>query len=418
MKLKKAHIFLAATLAAVTSLAGCGTTASGDLVSPGYNVNDLVNTVNVISLIINPRVASGHVGQNVQLQVTGNQSDGTQIDVTQSCTYSSSDSTKASVSSSGVVSAKLPGTVTITATRGAGITDSIQFTVNPFINRLFVSNSVGNSIAAFDPTSNGSVGANHVISGALTLLSNPGQIAVSEARQELYVANSGADEVEVFYLQAEGNVAPLRHIKTAGITAPTGVAVSGNELFVLGNQQIAVYNLTDGGDAVLPQRLIGGANTLMTTANGSIAIGNGQVLVPNVLTVLGFNTAATGNVAPTKILTSTGANLLVTARAVSVSGNDLFVTDTTGAPTPTVYRFAVTANTTDAPLSKITGVTTGLVGPAGTVVRPSAPSELFVATTSSVRVFPKTQNDGTAPTRNFTSAALSTPLSLIFADSF
>jgi len=418
MKLKKAHIFLAATtLTLVASLAGCGTNNSNELVSPGYTVDQIQNQININSLFITPRVASGHVGQKVQLQVTGNLSDGTQADITQYVIYTSSDPSIATVGPTGVVRGKLPGTVTITADREAGVTDSIQFTVAPFINRLFVSNFAGNSIAAFDPTSNGSAGANHVISGALTLLSGPSQMAVSEARQEIFVANSGADEVEVFYLQEEGDVAPLRHIKAAGITNPTGVAISGNELFVFGNKQIAVFNLTDGGDAVTPKRLIGGDLTLITATAGQIAIGNGQVLVPNGLTVLGFNTGAFGNVAPTRQLTGP-AGLLKNAKAVSVSGTDMFVSDVAAAPTAAVYRFDVAADTITAPLSTIQGGTTGIVTPTGTVVRPAVPTELFMADVASVRVFPKTQNDGSSPIRSFLSTALSTPTSLFFADSF
>lgn len=415
MKLKSAHIFLAAaSLATLTVLAGCGTNNSGELTSPGYVAQDLVSIPQLVSLAVTPQVASGHVGQNVQIMAQGTFTDGQVRDVSQFVTWTSSDPTLASVNASGLVSAKLPGTVTIRATSGSA-TASMDFTVNPFINRVFISNKGNNSIAVFDLQANGNVNPVRVISGGATALNAPGQMAV--LGQELFVANSGAGEVEVFYLQAEGDVAPLRRIKNATLTAGvTGIAInsSTNELFVLSGTNLSVFNTGDSGDNVAPKRTaISGANTLLVAnADAQIALTANSVLVPNLLNVLAFGQNQTGNTAPTKNLTGPAA-LLKTTKAVGVNSNtgDFFVSDQGQSP-GSVFRFASAADTVTAPLQTIAEA--ALLAPRGLLPVTSSGS-LWVVDTTSVKLYPAA---GAPPTRAFTSSALSDPRGIVITGSF
>ena len=415
MKLKSAHIFLAAaSLATLTVLAGCGTNNAGELTSPGYNVNDLVNVPQLVSLAITPASTTAHAGQSVQLTAQGTLSNGQVADVSSFVTWSSSDNSIATVNGSGLVTAKLPGTVTITATRGSA-SATAQFTVNPFINRVFISNRGNNSIGVFDITANGSTDPVHVISGAATNLSSPGQMAV--LGQELFVANPGKGEVEVFYLQAENNAAPLRHIKNATLTAGvTGIAINSatNELFVLSGTSLSVFNTSDSGDDVAPKRdPITGANTLLAaTADAQIALTPNSVLVANGTSLLGFGQAQTGDTAPTKNLTGPAA-LLQKATAVGVNSNtgDLFVSDQ-GASPGSVFRFANAADTVTAPLQTIAEA--ALLAPRG-LLPVTSNGSLWVVDTASVKLYPA---GGAPPTRSFTSSALSEPQGIVITGSF
>ncbi|MCW5868013.1 MAG: Ig-like domain-containing protein [Candidatus Eremiobacteraeota bacterium] len=421
MKLKTAHIFLAAaSLATLTVLAGCGTNSANELSSPGYNVNDLVNVPSVVSLAINPQSASAHVGQRIQLEANATLSDGQQIDIAQFVNWTSSDPSLASVSATGLVSAKLPGTVTITATRGSA-TSSIQFTVNPFITRVFTSNKTSNSIQVFDLNATGTSNPVHAISGTNTGLNAPGQMVV--VGQELFVANTGAGEVDVFYLQAEGNVAPLRKIKATEIAAPTGIAINttSNELFVLSGTNIAVFNTNDSGDAVTPKRVITGG--LVATDNAQIALTPGDssfpnaILVPNTLDVRAFAQSASGDVAPTKILTGPivgpgTVTLLKKATAVALNTglDNIYVSDP-GSTSPVVHRWQVTADGVDVPLASIPG----FGAPQG-LLPVLATAGLWVVDSSNNNVS-LLNADGTL-NRAFTSGALSSPNGIVITGSF
>lgn len=415
MKLKSAHIFLAAaSLATLTVLAGCGSNSSGDLTSPGYNVNELVSVPQLVSLALTPATTTAHVGQSVQLTAQGTFTNGQVADVNSGVSWSSSDNSIATVNTSGLVTAKLPGTVTITVTRGSA-SATAQFIVNPFINRVFISNKGSNSISVFDLNANGAVNPVHTISGTATNLSSPGQMAV--LGQELFVANPGKGEVEVFYLQAEGNVAPLRHIKNATLTTGvTGIAINSatNELFVLSGANLSVYNTGDSGDDVAPKRAaITGTNTLLAaTADAQIALTSTSILVPNGASLLGFGLNQTGDTAPTKNLTGPAA-LLKIAKAAGVNSTtgDFFVSDQ-GVSPGAVYRFASAADTVTAQLQTIAEA--ALLSPRG-LLPVTATGSLWVVDTASVKLYPAA---GAPPTRNFTSSGLSDPQGIVITGSF
>lgn len=406
MKLKSAHIFLAAaSLATLTTLAGCGTNNSGELSSPGYNVAELVTQPQIQSLTVSPSTATAHVGQNIPITATAGLSNGNTVTANSQVTWTSSDPSIASVSATGIVSANLPGTVTITATSGS-ISANMQFTVNPFITRVFISNSGGSTISVFDLNATGVSTPVHSITG----LSQPNQMIVSG--QELYVANTGAGEVDVYYLQAEGAATPLRRIKSTTIGAPTGIAINNGELFVRSGQTIAVFNANDNGLAVDPKRaVITGANTgLVATPNGQLSVTDTEIIVPNLLDVRTFAKNATGNVAPTRILTG-ATPALVKATSVAVSGGNIFVSDP-GAVVPAVYRYLTTAS--GATAADFTFTEAGaMLGPVG-LLPVSGSGNLWVTDKTSVRLY----NSTSVLQRSFSSAALNIPSGIVITGSF
>lgn len=430
MKIKSAHIFLAAaSLATLTTLAGCGTNSSGELTGPGYDVNTLVNSPQVQSFTLTPPTSTLNAGSTLTMQALGSFSNGQTGNINSQLTWTSSNPNIASVSPTGVVFARLPGTVTITA-GGLGnlASQTATVTVNPFIDRFFVSNAGSNSISVFATNSaNGSVTAQRVISGGATGLNSPTQIAVNN--QELFVANGGGGAtdggtVTIYYLQATGNAAPLRTIRSTAITGAAGLAIIGNELFVSNptGSQISVFPTSAGNDGTTetaPVRTIVGGATLLNNP-GQLANLNGSLLVANTggASVLNFASSATGNAAPITRLTSSGASLLVTPTTVTVSGNSLFVGDTARG---TINNFSLTnfnANpvNTNLAASTISGVT-GFTSPSGSV---ASGSNLVVLdrTTSSLNTFPQSQNGNAAGSPITTSPGLNVPTSIVTAGSF
>jgi hypothetical protein len=84
----------------------------------------------LLSITVSPNQSSLALGESEQLTATGNLSDGTAQNLTQSATWSTSGSAIASVSPAGTTVANAVGTATISATAGS-VTGSASLTVIP-----------------------------------------------------------------------------------------------------------------------------------------------------------------------------------------------------------------------------------------------------------------------------------------------
>jgi DNA-binding beta-propeller fold protein YncE len=130
------------------------------------------------------------------------------------------------------------------------------------------------------------------IQGDRTQLNWPTGIAFDPKRNEIFVANDGADSILVFSASAGGDVAPLRVLKgpKSLIKNPTGVAIDikNDELWVAnyGNHTATVYSPTANGD-VPPLRLIRSSPlnrpALIIGNPGALAydINREEILAPN-----------------------------------------------------------------------------------------------------------------------------------------
>ena len=92
--------------------------------------------------------------------------------------------------------------------------------VDPEHGEVFVSNSVGDTIAVFSATANGDVAPIRVIKGPQTLLKAPAGIFFDAANDELWVANYGGHSATAYRRTASGDVAPVRVIRSAPLNAP------------------------------------------------------------------------------------------------------------------------------------------------------------------------------------------------------
>jgi 6-phosphogluconolactonase (cycloisomerase 2 family) len=88
---------------------------------------------------------------------------------------------------------------------------------NPDNGDLYVANDIGRSVLVFANASNanGDVAPARVIKGPSTLLRNPTGIALDRKNQEVWVSNLGNSTATVYPLMADGDVAPLRIIRSA-----------------------------------------------------------------------------------------------------------------------------------------------------------------------------------------------------------
>jgi uncharacterized protein YjdB len=118
-------LVLTLTLAIVAG--GCGSGSSGGAIQPPVGVK-------LTSITIDPNDPSIADGTTLQLQATGNYSDGTTKDLTGTVTWTSNDGSVAQVSSSfpteGLATAQSPGSTLLTATLGS-VQGSMTLTVTP-----------------------------------------------------------------------------------------------------------------------------------------------------------------------------------------------------------------------------------------------------------------------------------------------
>ena len=89
--------------------------------------------------------------------------------------------------------------------------------LNPDNGDLYVANDIGQSILVFRgaATAQGNVAPVRVLKGPKTLLRNPTGVFLDTKNQELWVSNLGNASASAYPLMANGDVAPLRVIRSA-----------------------------------------------------------------------------------------------------------------------------------------------------------------------------------------------------------
>ena len=89
--------------------------------------------------------------------------------------------------------------------------------LNPENGDLYVANDIGQSILVFSnaATASGNVAPARVIAGAKTKLSYPTGVALDLVHQEVWASNMGSSSATAYPLMANGDVAPIRQIRSA-----------------------------------------------------------------------------------------------------------------------------------------------------------------------------------------------------------
>ena len=238
----------------------------------------------LVSITISPTQSSLPLGESEQLTATGNFSDGTLQNLTQSATWSSSQSAIASVSPAGAAAANGVGTATITATSGS-VTGSASLTVAPpvvvalnIIPPAF-SIALGNSrqLQAMATLSNGTTQA----ITSVTWQTSQSAIATINAQGNVTGMGQGVTQVSAAY---QG--------MTAGTTVTVGppalvsitIAPSQSSLPVGESEQLtATGNLSNGTVQNLTQSATWSSSTAaiasVSAAGNVVAITTGAVTI-------------------------------------------------------------------------------------------------------------------------------------------
>ena len=161
---------------------------------------------------------------------------------------------------------------------------------------LFVPDKSG-SIKVWNTTDTGATAPKRTLEGAATKLDNSFGTWVDSG--ELYVvnyANGNGPTVTVYPQGASGNVAPTRTFPMAALNVPSGVLVSGDELFVCSADALTVFNKTTGAQL----RELKGAATRLAAQACQCSISDGEIFCASDINneVLVYPTTASGNVAP------------------------------------------------------------------------------------------------------------------------
>lgn len=256
------------------------------------------------------------------------------------------------------------------------LNDARGMAIDLYNDRLYVSNFSGNSIVVFNAvsTANGNIAPTREITGSNTGLNNPGSIFLDVTNNRLYVSNfsSTARNILVFDNAStiNGNVSPSRIIsgfalyaysQLSGISVDTTkdllyvVDFNGNAIYVIGNASTATGSLA-------ASRIIQGNQTAISGAHGvMVDSASDQIIVSNYSagSILVFDNAssASGNVIPTRTITTTEATFNPVSTVLDTTNNKLYVLNSTVSRLE-VINSASTANGTVTPaaIADLSGV--------------------------------------------------------------
>src|SRR5581483_11144136 len=167
------------------------------------------------------------------------------------------------------------------------------------------------------PNQAGDVAPIRVIKGPKTMLDNPTGLALDLKNRELFVANFGNHMATVYPMNAEGNVAPLRVIRSAPPDAPSPMLGNPHSIrFDSKRKEILVANCVAHPQIVSfprmaegnpkPSKAIAGQNSRITRTIHDLAYDpiHDEIMIPQfyALAIMTFAGDADGDVAPKRII--------------------------------------------------------------------------------------------------------------------
>lgn len=319
-------------------------------------------------------------------------SDSTTLVITNNATWSSSDTTVATVSPLGVVSPISAGTAKITATYQGVASTSTIVTVD--VTTMILSDIGSQQLKVYDAYADGP--ALRQIAGPSTTLSSPWGLSVYN--DEVFVADlNGA--IEVFPANAAGDLAPARRIFGALTTLanPYNVAVYKDEIYVAAGNKIVVFPIGATGN-VAPTRTIMGAMTTLSNGFG-LAVYNDEIYVANYTSVVVFPTTANGDLVPTRKIAGSHT-FLNSAYNIFVENDEVYVTDLSG-----IRVWLPSADGDVQPIRNLTGPNTAVSSATGVKV---LGNELFVtnAGATGTHVYPASVTGDAVPARSIASTGI------------
>jgi 6-phosphogluconolactonase len=217
---------------------------------------------NLLSVVISPNNPSVAVHRVVQFSAIGSYTDGTTKDLTTNVTWVSSDTTIASISSSGglATAAAALGSTNIGATMTGGPTiTSVQMVVTATIY-AYATNFDDDTVSQYQLGPDGSLSP--LSTAAVKSGHEPFSISVEPTGEYVYVSNWGASTVSQYRIGATGELSAIGDIPSGA--DPNGVTIDHADRFAY------VANL---GDSTVSQYTIGLDGRLMPMSKATVPSG-------------------------------------------------------------------------------------------------------------------------------------------------
>jgi 6-phosphogluconolactonase len=255
----------------------------------------------------NPQLA---LGANQQFIATGKLTDGSTQDLTQTSTWSSSDSTVMLVNNSGgrigIGNTRGPGTAKISASNGT-LTGTTTVTVARHTPAfLYAANHGANTISGF--TVNPTTGTLTPISGSpFPTPTGDTSIAVSRDFRFLYAADFGLNQISAFSVNSDGSLSPLLGTPFPVGNGPVSVVTHPTADFLYvsnqGSGEVMAFvidpELTSGSSVAIGNALLFGTITSDGTRFYQTVSALAQIAAFTVSTTNGSLTPVSGSPFPT-----------------------------------------------------------------------------------------------------------------------
>jgi DNA-binding beta-propeller fold protein YncE len=279
---------------------------------------------------------------------------------------------------------------------------------NPDNGDLYVANDIGQSVLVFanvnSDKAKGDQAPVRVIHGALTELQNPTGVTIDRKNQELWITNLGNSTATVYPLMANGDVRPLRVIRSApeGSKGPNFGRTQGlaydpirQEILVpncVNHPQIAIFARTAGLDSEYLRAIEGQKSLLSRTMHDLSFDGvHDEIVVTGPLTqsILTFRGAANGEEPPLRVIQGDKTQIkgvgALDKVAIDPVHNEIYITT----PEQTVLVFDRMANGNVPPKRVLGGPDTQLVlGHQNTSQSPLSPYAFGAGNGPRIRIDP------------------------------
>lgn len=269
---------------------------------------------NLVSIAISPAASSMPVNTSQQFTATGSYSDGSSADITSLVTWSSSNTGKATVSATGMVSATAAGSTNISADF-AGVSQSTSLTITaPTIVSIAVT-PVGQTLGIgisqqYTATATYSDGSSADLSNGVTWSSSANSVAtVSSSGVITTVAAGTANITATLGSLTDSSTLTVvaAHLTSISVSPAAQTVAAGTTL-----QFSAVGSFDDGSTQLL-------TNLNWSTSSSSVATIDSFGVATGVGTGTATVTASSGAVSGTASLTVTGATLVTISVAPAAS---------------------------------------------------------------------------------------------------
>jgi hypothetical protein len=264
---------------------------------------------------------------------------------------------------------------------------------------IYVADYAASAIDVFAPSTNGNVAPIRSISGPLTGIDGPGDVAV-DSSGDVYSSNFNDDTITEYAPGASGNVAPIRTIAgpLTGLEANDDMSLAANGTLYVGNDiggHIVVFAPGASGNIAPVRDIFGSLTDLGSDVDGVGVDATGTLYAANsdesVIPV--FAPGANGDVAPIRTISGSLTDLDAPDDVKVGFAGQLFVTD----GGDSLQEFEPGASGDVAPKRDIAGSLTELVDTDDFAVSPSGTMYVSNFLSSSVVVFGPEQNGNVAP---------------------